>query len=315
MNKTYNIDRIDFDDIKTYPIENRQNKASFDKDAVPFESGGSLKTFAESLPKYLKSLELVELSDVVVKARHNGKGFILGMGAHPIKVGLGSLIIDLMSKNIITALLINGACVIHDFEMAYQGATSEDVLEGLKDGSFGMVEETGRFIHNAIKLREGFGYSVGKAIDDNNLKYKEHSILWNAYRNNIPICVSVAIGTDIIHQHPMARGEDIGYNSHEDFKIFSSIVPTLSGGGVFLNLGSAVIIPETFLKAFTVAQNVKGPISGFYTANFDMVQHYRPRVNVVTRPSAVSGTGKGFSITGHHEIMFPLLCAMIIDNM
>jgi deoxyhypusine synthase len=313
MNKDYDIDRINFDKIKTYPIKERQNKATMGKMAKPTEKGISLHDFVESLPDYLKAIDLIEVADRIAKAHQQSQGVILGMGAHPIKVGLGPLIIDLLDRGILTGVLLNGAGVIHDFEMAYQGGTSEDVAEGLKDGSFGMADETGAFIHKALKRREGFGYSVGKAIDEHDLKHKRYSILWNAYRKRIPVCVSVAIGNDIIHQHPSMSGDDVGYNSYEDFQLFASLLPTLNDGGVFINLGSAVIVPETFLKALTVARNVKGKVDGFYTANFDMIQHYRPRVNVVSRPTMSSG--KGYSITGHHEIMFPLLYAMVMDRL
>ncbi len=313
MNKDYDIDRIDFNKIKTYPIKERQNKATLSKMAKPTEKGISLHGFVESLPEYLKASDLIEVADRIAEAHRQKKGVILGMGAHPIKVGLSTLIINLIDRGILTGLLLNGAGVIHDFETAYQGATSEDVAEGLKDGSFGMADETGAFIHKAIKRREGFGYSVGKAIDEEDLKHKRYSILWNAYRKRVPVCVSVAIGNDIIHQHPSMNGDDVGYNSYEDFQLFTSLLPMLNGGGVFINLGSAVIVPETFLKALTVARNVKGEVDGFYTANFDMIQHYRPRVNVVSRPTMSSG--KGYSITGHHEIMFPLLYAMVVDRL
>ncbi len=312
MNKDYNIDRIDFKKIKTYPINQRQNIASLDKMAKPAGKGISFHDFINTLPDYLKARDLIEIADKIVAARRRNKGFILGMGAHPIKVGLGPLIIELIKKGIITGILQNGACVIHDFELAYQGETSEDVSIGLKDGSFGMAQETGEFIHKALKYREGFGYSVGKAIDEHNLTYKKFSILWNSYQENVPLCVSVAIGNDIIHQHPSMDGEDVGYNSYEDFQIFTSIIPSLNDGGVFINLGSFAVVPECFLKALTIARNVKGEIEGFYTANIDMVQHYRPNLNVVSRPTMSSG--KGYSITGHFEIMFPLLYAMIIDR-
>lgn len=311
MNKDYKIDRIDFSKIKTYSIDKREHIASLDRVAKVMKKGLGMLGFMNSLPKYLKANDLIEIVKHIVSARKNKKGVILGMGGHPVKVGLSPLIIDLMKKKVITGIVINGSVVIHDFEMAYQGATSEDVGKGLEDGSYGMVNETAIFIHNALKKREGFGYSVGKAIDEANLKYKEYSVLWNAYKHLIPVCVHVAMGNDTIHQHPEMNGENIGYNSYEDFKIFASILPSLNNGGVFINLGSAVIIPESFLKALTIARNVKGEVHNFYTVNFDMIQHYRPNVNIVSRPTQSSG--KGYSITGHHEIMFPLLYSMIIE--
>jgi deoxyhypusine synthase len=305
----YDIDKIDVNKIKTYPISERKNKAEISKMGKTIERGSTMRDFIASLPQYLKADDLISIAKHIITARKGERAVILGMGAHPIKVGLSPLIIDLIKSNIVTALSFNGAGVIHDFEIAYQGATSEDVAQGLEDGSFGMAEETGRFINTALKLRKGYGYSVGKSLDDKNLKYKDYSILWNAYKEHIPICVSVAVGNDIIHQHPDTSGDDIGYNSYEDFKLLASVLPSLDGGGVFINLGSAVIIPETFLKALNVARNIRGQIKDFYTVNFDMIQHYRPNLNVVSRPTANSG--KGYSITGHHEIMFPLLCSFI----
>jgi len=312
VNNDYKIERLDFSKIRTYPINQRENKADISKMAKPLQKNITLNDFINSLPQYLKANDLVEIAQHILSARKHNKGVILGMGAHPIKTGLSTLIIDLIKRNILTGVVLNGAGVIHDFEIAYQGATSEDVAKGIEDGSFGMVDETGTFIHNALMKRGGYGYSVGKAIDECDLKYKEYSILWNAYKRLVPVCVSVAIGNDIIHQHPKMNGDDVGFNSYEDFQILTSLIPLLDNGGVFINLGSAVIIPETFLKALATARNIKGSISGFYTVNMDMIQHYRPIVNVVSRPTLSSG--KGYTITGHNEIMFPLLYAMIVDK-
>lgn len=307
----YNVKKMDIGTAKTYTITKRDNKADTHKMAKVLDKGSTIKDFIYSLPRYLKANDLIDVAKHIDNARNRHRAVILGMGAHPIKVGLSPLIIDLINRGVITALLFNGACVIHDFETAYQGATSEDVVRGLEDGSFGMADETASFIHKALELRKGYGYSVGRAIDEHNLKYKEQSILWNAYQKHVPICVTVAVGNDIIHQHPNTSGDNTGYNSYEDFKLFASVLPSLNDGGVFINLGSAVMIPETFLKALNLARNIMGQVKDFYTVNFDMIQHYRPNVNVVSRPTWSSG--KGYSITGHHELMFPLLCSFITE--
>ena len=234
------------------------------------------------------------------------------MGAHPIKCGLSPLIIELIKKKIITGIAWNGACMIHDTEVALIGETSEDVANGLEDGTFGMIYETGDFIHKVMSKRMGIGNQIGKAVIEENLDYSDYSISANAYQSNIPLTVHVAIGTDIVHQHPKANGSDIGENSMKDFKILANNLKDLNDGGVFLNLGSHVIIPEVFLKALTIVRNLGNTVENFYTANMDMIQHYRPSYNILSRPTLKSG--KSYSFTGHHEIMFPLLCACILEK-
>jgi hypothetical protein len=239
---------------------------------------------------------------------------MLGMGAHSIKVGLNPVIIDLMERGIITSLALNGAGIIHDFELAFIGQTSEDVDKEILSGAFGMAEETGSMLNQAISSAgkdEGIGAAVGRMIQAGDFPYKDKSLLAAGLRLDIPVTVHVAIGTDIIHMHPSFDGRATGEASHSDFLTFCSLVSELEGG-VYINLGSAVLLPEIFLKAVTLVRNLGQPLRHFTTVNMDFVQHYRPNTNVVRRPT--QGGGRGFAITGHHEIMFPLLAAAIIEN-
>jgi deoxyhypusine synthase len=238
------------------------------------------------------------------------------MGAHPIKVGLSPIIIDLMKKNIITAIATNGACIIHDFELSFIGHTSEDVGKELNKATFGMARETGRYLNRAIatvaKKGYGIGKSIGKLISESRFRFKERSIFATAYELDIPATVHIAIGTDIIHMHPDADGCAIGEGSLKDFRLLCSVVSDLNGG-VYINLGSAVIMPEVFLKALTVARNLGNKVEDITTVNMDFIQHYRPRENVLKRPTLQKGSA--YALTGHHEIMFPLLAAAIIEEM
>jgi len=237
------------------------------------------------------------------------------MGAHPLKVGLSPLIIDLMKRGIITALATNGACIIHDFEMAYLGWTSEDVDKELCKGSFGMAGETGKYLNKAISagVRKGYGIgkSVGEMINTSRFRFKGTSIFSAACELGIPATVHVAIGSDIIHMHPEADGSAIGEGSFRDFKLFAAVVSDLEGG-VYINLGSAVIMPEVFLKALTIARNLGNKVEDITTVNMDFFQHYRPRENVLRRPTIQKGAA--YALTGHHEIMFPLLTAAVIED-
>jgi deoxyhypusine synthase len=237
------------------------------------------------------------------------------MGAHPIKVGLSPVIIDLMEKKIITAIATNGACIIHDFELSFIGHTSEDVGEELQKATFGMARETGRYLNRAIKegVRKGYGIgkSVGELISKSRFKFKEKSIFASAYELNLPATVHIAIGTDIIHMHPDAEGSTLGEGSFSDFRLLCSVVSDLEGG-VYINLGSAVIMPEVFLKALTVSRNLGNRVENITTVNMDFIQHYRPRENVLKRPTI--NKGSAYALTGHHEIMFPLLAAAIIEE-
>jgi hypothetical protein len=269
----------------------------------------------DKLPHILAVHDFRATVKAVVRARQNKRPVILGMGAHPIKVGLSPVIIDLMEKNIITAIATNGACIIHDFELSFIGHTSEDVGEELQKATFGMARETGRYLNRAIKegVRKGYGIgkSVGELISKSRFKFKGKSIFASAYELNLPATVHIAIGTDIIHMHPDAEGSTLGEGSFSDFRLLCSVVSDLEGG-VYINLGSAVIMPEVFLKALTVSRNLGNRVENITTVNMDFIQHYRPRENVLKRPTIKKGSA--YALTGHHEIMFPLLAAAIIEE-
>lgn len=307
--------QIDIRKIKRYSIKNRISKVSIEKSAQPHKKGESLKRFFEGLPGYLAAKDLKSIAKSVIEAYRNNRPVILGMGAHPIKVGLSKVIIDLMQKGVINALATNGACIIHDFEISYLGQTSEDVARELCTGTFGMAEETGQMLNRAIiegvKRGYGIGKSIGEFIDYSDFRFKEMSIFREAYRLQIPATVHVAIGSDIIHMHPEADGFSIGEGSMRDFRLLSSVISDLEGG-VYINLGSAVILPEVFLKALTVVRNLGYKVERFTTVNMDFIQHYRPQENVLKRPTMTGG--QCFALTGHHEIMFPLLAALIIEE-
>jgi deoxyhypusine synthase len=300
--------------VKTYAINKRKSKVSLSALSHPYEKGDTLKTFLDKLPGILAVNDFRAVAQAIVKARKHDKPVILGMGAHPVKVGLAPLIIDLMQKNVITAIATNGACIVHDFELSFIGRTSEDVAKELCSGKFGMARETGKYLNKAIKagLKQGFGIgrSVGEMIYRSTCQFKEKSIFANAYKHGIPATVHVAIGTDIIHMHPEADGSAIGEGSFRDFRLFTSVVSDLDGG-VYINLGSAVIMPEVFLKALTIARNLGNKVENITTVNMDFIQHYRPGENVLRRPAM--GKGACYALTGHHEIMFPLLAAAIIE--
>ncbi len=296
---------LDFSKIKTISIKQRKNKVKLGDLINPHDS------------KILfSSAEFDKLIGIMVNAYKNKKQIILMMGAHVIKVGMSLLIIDLMKKGVIKHIAMNGACPIHDFELALIGETSEYVEQTIENGTFGMAEETGSILNEAIeegaKNNYGMGYSIGKKINELNLQNKGCSILWNAYKLNIPVTVHVAIGTDIIHQHPSCDGAAVGKTTYEDFKIFAESVSRLENG-VILNIGSAVILPEVFLKALTIARNLGHKVEKIIAANFDMTDHYRPRENVVHRPTSLGGSG--FIIIERHEKTIPTLHRKIIDSL
>jgi len=307
---------LNFKKVKTYSIKKRKSKVNLKDFACVSSKGASFKDFYNSLPHILAAENLKRIGQAIISAYKNKKQVIFMLGAHVIKCGLSPLIINLMNKGVIKCICLNGAGIIHDFELAYAGVTSEDVSCALKDGSFGMAEETAQFLNNAItdgaKNGLGLGRSIGEAIRTANLPHKNLSILYNAVKNNIPVCVSVAIGTDIIHQHPSFDGAATGKASHKDFNLFVEQVSKLEKG-VVVNFGSAVILPEVFLKALNLARNLGSRVKNFTTANFDKIYHYRPAQNVVSRPT--QGCGEGFYIIGHHEIMLPLLSQAIIEQL
>ena len=308
---------ITINEVKTYSIKRRASKVNVADFAKSPRPGKSFKEFYRSLPGILKAKDLCEVADATVLARRARKSAIFMMGAHVIKCGLSPVLIELMRKRVITCMCLNGAGIIHDFEIAFQGKTSEDVAENLLTGKFGMGRETADFINNAVaqgvSLGLGLGWSVAKKIGQEKLRYRHLSILYHAYHYKIPVCVFVAIGTDIIHQHPSFDAALTAEGSLRDFHELTGQVVGLDRGGVVLNFGSAVVLPEVFLKALNLARNLKNRVKDFVTANFDMIYHYRPAINLVSRP--VLGGGKGYYIIGHHEIMLPLLAQAVIEKL
>lgn len=306
---------IDVTRVVTYPLRSRKSKVATQAFAAPWRTGGSLQAFLASLPKTLAAADLHEIVQRMVTAVRTCRPVILGMGAHPIKVGLSPLIVDFLERGLFSAVAMNGAAIIHDFELAYHGETSEEVAEALADGSFGMAKETAEFLNGAIHegvTRDGVGIgeAVGRRIHAARLPYAHLSILATCARLGIPACVHVAVGTDIIHMHPHADGAAIGQGSLRDFRLLTSVVAQLEGG-IFFNVGSAVILPEVFLKALSLARNLGYVVKAFTTVDLDFIRHYRPQVNVVSRPTQQGG--RGFHLTGHHEIIFPLLCAAVLE--
>jgi len=309
---------VELNRVTTYPLRERKNKMVMTRDrAGSITAGMSVSGLLAALPRQLGAEALLDVIDAVVAARKAGKPVIVAMGAHVLKCGLQPVLKALVEADVITAFALNGAGSIHDYELSLIGATSEDVGAVLHCGTFGMAEETGRDINRALKAGVaaglGYGEAVGRFIIDNNNPYREDSLLALCVERGIPVTVHVAIGTDIIHQHPEADGAVIGAASFTDFRLFTTIVSELGDGGVYLNIGSAVLLPEVFLKALSIAQNLGHHVDHFTTVNLDMTQHYRPLQNVVKRPT--SGKSRGYTITGHHEIMIPLLAAGILDRM
>jgi len=275
---------------------------------------GTLAAYLDSLPGFLGADDLRSLVGAIRNAREKGKPVIWGFGGHVIKTGLAPVLIELMDRGFITGLATNGSGMIHDFEIALAGKTSEDVASALEEGAFGLTEETGRLINQAFREGTGDGLGLGEALGrflaGLDPEFGRVSLVLQAYLRDIPLTSHVALGTDVIHIHPSADGEVLGRGSMIDFKVFTGQVSRLHGGGVYLNLGSAVVLPEVFLKAVSVVRGSGIELSDFTTANLDFIQHYRPRQNVVGRP--VSSGGKGIALTGHHEIMVPLLAALLI---
>jgi hypothetical protein len=307
--------QIDLSGVRTISIKSRKSKVSPKDFAKTINATkATFEEFVNSLPHILVGNEMRALVSDITQSRRKQKPVILMMGAHVIKVGLSPIIIDLVRRGVVTHIAMNSAAAIHDVETAMWGHTSEDVAVNLMDGTFGMSKETGEFINKALikgftESSDGYGETMAKKIIALKAPNKSVSILAECYDAGIPITVHAAIGTDIVHQQPTMDGAATGELSYRDFKILVSSVKDLKNGGVVLNLGSAVIMPEVFLKALTVARNLGFKAQGFSTANFDMIRQYRPQMNVVERPTQHSG--RGYSITGHHEIMIPLLAAMV----
>lgn len=306
---------VSLKNIKTYPLSSRKSRVEIKFVGVPHKKGASFRAFVDSLPSTLAASDLKATALAVVEARRRDRPVILGMGAHPIKVGLSPVIIDLMKREIITAIATNGACMIHDFELSLTGRTSEDVASGLCNGKFGMARETGQELNAAInrgvKKGYGIGRSVGEYILRSKNRFKDKSIFAEAFRLGITATVHIAVGTDIIHMHHKAEGAMIGEGSLRDFRLLAAVISDLEGG-VYINLGSAVIMPEVFLKALAIARNLGNRVEEITTVNMDFIQHYRPRENVLCRPTMVKG--RSYALTGHHEIMFPLLAAIVNEE-
>lgn len=307
---------LNINKVKTYSALKRKSRVEIADFAKPPARRRSFLGFYGSLPNILKAKEIRAIVRAVLEARAKKRAVIFMAGAHVIKCGLNPVVIELIKRGVITCIALNGAGVIHDFELALQGKTSEDVGENLKDGSFGMAAETAEFINNAVKegvsQGSGLGYAAAGKIFGSKLRYKDLSLLYNAYKYNVPVCVFVAIGSDIIHQHPSFDAALTGEGSLRDFHCLAENICGLNNGGVVLNFGSAVVLPEVFLKALNLARNLGHKVKNFTTANFDMLYHYRPAQNVVTRP--VMSGGKGYYVIGHHEIMLPLLAQAIIEK-
>ncbi len=305
---------IDLSSVTTYPIKDRINKVSVRDFARLPTPAVDLSPFLASLPNILKGEDFPALVDAILTAHRNKKPVLVMMGGHVIKCGLSPLLIALVERGVITGFAFNGASSIHDFEIALIGETSEDVSAYLQDGHFGMWEETGQLMNAAIGRAAatgmGMGEALGRHLCEMDAPYKAESLLAAGITHNIPITVHVAIGTDIIHQHPAADGAAIGAASFTDFRLLTQFVTMLEGGGVVLNLGSAVILPEVFLKVLTIARNLGHTVSHFTAANFDMNQQYRSVENVVKRPTEMGG--KGYTFTGHHELMIPLLVQSLL---
>ena len=308
---------IDISTVTTYPLENRINKVSIRDFATSPASEIDLSPFLAGLPNLLKGQDFLALIDAIVSAHEKKKPVLVMMGGHVIKCGLSPLLIDLAKRGVITGFAFNGASSIHDFEIALIGETSEDVAAYLQNGQFGMWEETGRLMNTAIQHAAdtdmGMGEALGRELIERDAPYNRYSLLAASIQYDVPTTVHVAIGTDIIHQHPSAQGAAIGATSFTDFRLFTALVKDLEGGGVVLNLGSAVILPEVFLKALTIARNLGHTVSHFTAANFDMNQQYRPVENVVKRPTEMGG--KGYTFTGHHELMIPLLVQAVLSRL
>jgi Deoxyhypusine synthase len=311
-----NFKALDFSKVRTYPVKKRLSKVQSSLLGKKIPKGARVRSLIQSLPDILAAQNLKAIARKIAQAHRTNKTVILGMGAHPIKVGLSPLIIDFIERGIVDAVALNGAGVIHDFELAYMGKTSEDVAATLQDGSFGMAEETGTFLNQAISDGSekglGLGAAVGQAILKARLPHRRLSILATGARLGVPVTAHVAIGTDIIHMHPKANGKALGDSSLRDFRTLTSVVATL-GAGVYLNFGSAVVLPEVFLKAVSLARNLGHPVQNLTTVNLDFLAHYRPLTNVVSRPTLQSG--KGYHLTGHMEIMVPLLFAAVLEEL
>lgn len=309
----YKIKPLSPDNLKTFPLQSRKSKVDIDNFAQILPADKIFSQFIQSLPDILAGKDFKEFVSLMEQAKKKKKTIIAALGAHVIKVGLNPVLIDLMKEGWITALALNGAGIIHDFEVAFSGQTSEDVELQIKNGKFGMAEETADLLNEAMNSGEekglGLGEALGEMLSNSDFSYKHLSLLAVAYDLNIPVTIHVAIGTDTIHFHPETRGDVLGELSLKDFFLLCALLERLEGGGVFINIGSAVILPEVFLKALSFVRNKGKRLEDFTTAVFDFIHHYRPHQNVVKRPHG--NRGKGFYFIGHHELLIPLLAASL----
>ncbi len=312
------IPPINVSELKTYPLKKRHSKVRLSDFATPWKRGKSFAAFYAGLPDILAVKTLRAVSRAIVQAHRKRRPVIVGIGAHVIKVGLSPIITDLMERRIITAVAMSGAGIIHDFELALMGHTSEEVDAEIDEGRFGMAEETGRILNEAIvrgaKDGQGLGEAIGRYMSQatDQFPHRATSIVAAGARLGVPVTVHVAVGTDIIHMHPSADGAAIGATSLLDFRRLTAVVAGMEGG-VYVNIGSAVILPEVFLKTLSLGRNLGHPISKITTVNMDFLSHYRPQTNVVRRPTQKGG--QGYSLTGHHEIMLPLLAAAVLEEL
>ena len=318
----YPIQPVTLRDVRTYPLASRQNKVNVRDFAKPLAANPSLAKFLDSLPAILAGNDLREVAAAIHSAKQSSKAILWGMGGHVIKVGLGPVINELMRRGFVSGIAMNGAALVHDFEVALSGGTSEDVSASLKTGEFGMATETGLFL-NQIAVTSafhgiGYGEATGRFLAGRTLAPENaaSSVLLNAFKRRVPVTVHLAIGTDIPHMHPMADGAALGAATHHDFRLFCAMVSKMDGGGAYLNWGSAVVLPEIFLKAVAMARNQGVALHNITTANFDFIQHYRPLQNVVRRPTEAgkkkgAQESRGFAITGHHELLMTLLAGAL----
>ena len=317
MISKYKQQPLELAGLNTIPIQARGGKVKIEQFARPYEAGAGVRGLLDSLPSILAADSLRAVVDALVEARARQRAVLWGIGGHVIKCGLAPVLLDLMRRGFATAFVLNGAAAIHDFEIAIAGHTSEDVEAVLPDGRFGAAEETGREMNEAVREAVGsvgFGEALGRRLENiADPRFAPFSLLHEAYRAGVPVTVHVAIGADTPHTHPAADGAALGAATHRDFRLLCALLKDMDRGGVYLNVGSAVVLPEVFLKAVSTVRNLGHPLTNFTTVNFDFLQHYRPKVNVVDRPHARSG-GRGYAITGHHEIMIPLLAAALIER-
>jgi hypothetical protein len=325
MNTVYQVQPLVLGDIATYPLASRNSKVSVADFAKPVSGNAAIANFLDTLPRILAADDLRGVMSAIQLAKRHRRTILWGMGGHVIKTGLGPLVVDLMRRGFVSGIAMNGAALIHDFEIALAGQTSEDVETGLNEGKFGMATETGFFLNQiagtAAFSGVGYGESAGKFLAGRRMlpQNAQASVLLNAYKLRLPVTIHLAIGTDIPHMHPAADGASLGAATYHDFRLFCGLVKRMHPGGVYLNWGSAVLLPEIFLKAVSVVRNLGVRLVPITTANFDVIQHYRPLQNVVKRPTASSNKSgsshsKGYAITGHHELLFPLVAAALLSG-